>query len=350
MTTTKEHSRSNVLRTTVVPVLLLLCLLYGSLVNRQWQPEWDSALYIELSRSMVSGQGFSYLGHPETRFLPGFPLALSPILLLLGKHYLLMNILMIMCAAASIWLTYRLFLEFFSREYSALIAIMTSLSWFVVIQSTYIMTDVPYMALSLASLLLINRQLANEKRTWRFLFLPLTILIACFVRTVGLSLFMTFVALSLLVRKELPLYFKNTSLLFKVGLTWLIVLAPVALWQVRNSRLAMAKDSPLAVLEEFTDYGELMMRSMPYEPDSPRVNARLLLVRAVKNVSYYAAQADCIVLGQRIDTSLDTLRTRPKLVLACLGVLSVIITAGFIGQCVRERRVFDIYVVCYFSF
>lgn len=342
------RSFSDVLRKTVVPVLLLLCLLYGSLVNRQWQPEWDSAFYIELSRSMISGQGFTYLGHPETKFLPGFPLLLSPIILLFGKNYLLMNFLIILFAVASIWLTYRLFSEFFSREYSALIAIMTSLSWFVVNQSTFIMTDVPYMALSIASLLLINRRLVSQGSILRFLLLPLAILITCFVRMVGLSLFMTF--LVFLFRKNCSFHRKNNPVLFRIALTSLIVLTPVVVWQLRNSRAAIDKKEPSAVLEEFAPYSELQMRSMPYEPESPRIDARLLLLRAVKDVTYYAAQADCVVLGLRIDTSVDALRTDSKLVLALLGVLSLIIMAGFVQSFVRHRLVFDIYVIFYCGF
>jgi hypothetical protein len=344
------RSFSDVLRKTVVPVLLLLCLLYGSLVNRQWQPEWDSAFYIELSRSLVSGRGFTYLGHPETKFLPGFPLVLSPITLLFGKNYLLMNFLMILFAVASIWLTYRLFSEFFSREYSALIAIMTSLSWFVVKQSTFIMTDVPYMALSIASLLLINRRLVSQGSILRFLLLPLAILITCFVRMVGLSLFMAFLVFIFLFRKKFSLHHKNNPVLFRIALTSLIVLTPVVVWQLRNSRVAINKEEPLAVLEEFAPYSELQMRSNSYEPESPRIDARLRLLRAVKNVTYYAALADCVVLGLQIDTSVDALRIHSKLVVALLGVLSLIIVAGFVQSFVRHRRVFDIYVVFYLGF
>lgn len=299
---------------------------------------------------MISGQGFTYLGHPETKFLPGLPLVLSPIILLFGKNYLLMNFLMILFAVASIWLTYRLFSEFFSREYSALIAIMTALSWFVVDQSTFIMTDVPYMALSLASLLLINRRLVSQGSILRFLLLPLAILIACFVRTVGLSLFMAFLVFLFLFRKKFSFHRKNNPLLFRIALTSLIVLTPVVVWQLRSSRVAMDKENSLAVLDEFTDYSKLMMRSDPYDPESPRIDVRLLLLRAVKNVTYYAAQVDCVVLGLRIDTSVDALRTHSKLVLALLGVLSLIIVAGFVQSFVKHRRVFDIYVVFYLGF
>jgi hypothetical protein len=299
---------------------------------------------------MISGQGFTYLGHPETKFLPGFPLLLSPIILLFGKNYLLMNFLIILFAGASFWLTYRLFSEFFSKEYSALIAIMTSLSWFIVDQSTYIMTDVPYMALSLASLLLINRLLVNQGSILCFLLLPLAILITCFVRTVGLSLLMTFLVLPFVSRTNCSFHRKNNPVLFRLALTTLIVLTPVVVWQLRNSRVAIDKNEPLAVLEEFAPYSELQMRSMPFEPDSPRIDAKLLLLRAIKNITYYAAQTDCVVLGLRIDTSVDALRTHSKLVLALLGVLSLIIMAGFVQSVVSHRRVFDIYVVLYFPF
>jgi dolichyl-phosphate-mannose-protein mannosyltransferase len=344
---TRVRNCSDVLQKTIVPALLLICLLYGSLVNRHWQPEWDSAFYIELSRSMISGQGFSYLGHPETKFPPVFPLVLSPIMLLFGKNYLLMNFLMILFAATSIWLTYRLFSAFFSREYSALIAIMTSLSWFVVDQSTFIMTDVPYMTLSLASLLLMNGRVISQGSILRFLLLPVVILTACFVRTVGLSLIMTFLVFLFLSRKALSFQRANNPLLFRTALTLLIVLTPIVMWQVRSSRVAMDKSSPLASIDEFTDYSKLLMRSDPYDPESPRLDARLLLLRAVKNVTYYAAQADCIALGLRIDTSVDALRTHSKLVLALLGVVSLIIVAGFVRSFVRHRRVFDIYVIFY---
>src|SRR5262245_52687459 len=46
-------------------------------VDERWRPEWDSAIYMLVARSLAEGTGYIYLGKPFFLRPPGFAYALS---------------------------------------------------------------------------------------------------------------------------------------------------------------------------------------------------------------------------------------------------------------------------------
>ena len=73
-------------------LFVVIATLYIASVNQYWRPKWDSAFYIMLSKSILAGEGYSYLGYPSIKSPPGFPLLLCPIIGLWGNNFLIMNL------------------------------------------------------------------------------------------------------------------------------------------------------------------------------------------------------------------------------------------------------------------
>ena len=58
-----------------VGVWLIVAFLYLTGASWQWWPTKDSALYLNLARSLVRGEGYSINGTPNTIVTPGLPAA-----------------------------------------------------------------------------------------------------------------------------------------------------------------------------------------------------------------------------------------------------------------------------------
>jgi hypothetical protein len=43
-------------------LFLLILIVHVASLNRHWKPEWDSAYFFTLAKSIIEGKGFSYLG------------------------------------------------------------------------------------------------------------------------------------------------------------------------------------------------------------------------------------------------------------------------------------------------
>ncbi len=81
------HSRMRTPRLMRYPALwlaLLTAVVYAMGVVPYWKPTWDSAIYISLARALVEGNGYTYMGYPHTKYPPGFPLLMAPVVALAG--------------------------------------------------------------------------------------------------------------------------------------------------------------------------------------------------------------------------------------------------------------------------
>lgn len=323
-------------------VFSLICAIYFGLVNQYWNLEWDVAFYIELARSIVSGKGFTYLGYPQTKFLFGFPLMLSPIVWFWGNNYLLMNVLIVLCALGSIFATFWLFTQYFTRQYSMFIATLTALSYLTVKQSTYIMTDIPFMLFSLLAAALFTRFLRESKLYFTGILTALLMIISALLRMVGVSI----------VLGALTYLFLTKGVQFRIKkavFILVVVLTPIAAWQVRNNTLKVDPQDKLWQLEEFIPYGQLQLRKIHDEPASGRVTLIGMVQRIVKNGAYYAGHTFSIIVGRQFDTSIERLKKSPVSVLVLMSVIPIVVILGFFTSLCTRKYFFDFYVFFYIA-
>ncbi len=315
-------------------LLLLLALpviiVYLLLLSTNWKPTWDSATYIMLGKSLITGNGFKYMDIPHTKYPFMFPLMLSPIIGLFGRNFLLMRLLIVMMALGSIGLTFWLFRRNFDTWLGLGIMLMTAASYPLMYECTRILSDIPYMFLSLLSLILIGPYAREDRWSSRFGYISAALILASFfTRYIGLALFAGAVSYLLLdSRGSLPLRLK------KVALISIIFLIPASLWMVRGAVLRRISPPPPG-LREFLSYERELVVVDAGDPHSRTVRLDEFISRVKQNNQQYQDLAADIASGKNTDS-----RRRAQ-------VISAILLCGFIYCLIRRRTIFEYYVFFY---
>ncbi len=317
----------------VAVILVFIAVLYLCTLSIHWKFTMDSAMYITLGKSIATGQGFKYMGYPHIKYPFFLPLMLSPIILFFGYNFLLMRLLIVSMGVISVFLIYRWFRQSEGCFWAIVLMVLTGLAYPMVVECTRILSDLPYMCLSLLALVFI-RKYSTEQR-WFSLTACLAvvfILAAYFTRIVGLSLGVG-AAASLLFysgwRKNIALNGKKT--LF-VGL---IFVAAVSGWFFRNYIILTDSDRLTPVLREGVSYERELVIPSPSDPRPNRITWAQLAERVRENANYYEGLLRDIISGRRWDTRLSAI------------IISLMILSGFLWTAVRKRTVIEYYISIY---
>ena len=297
--------------------------LYACVVVPHWQPTWDSATYITLAKSLVSGDGYTYMGYDHTKYPPGFPLMLAPIVGVFGNSFLVMRCLVASCAVASIGVRYVLQRRAAGPWIAASAAAMTAASYALLFEATRILSDVPYMLVSLVALLAIERLRAEGSR--RLLVVATCLCVAAYlVRIVGFALALA-AALSLLCdapRRPLRRSARDAGIL--LGCAGLVVAA----WMGRN---ALARHQLPPTLREALSYERELVTSNASDPHSPAVGVQALRARLATNGRYYADMAARLLTSKR----------------SARKILALAVVAGWVVISLRRRTCVEWYFAGY---
>jgi hypothetical protein len=114
--------------------------------NAQWRIEPDSALYLTVGRNLANGQGYTYNGRPQELVFPGLPLLFAGIFKLFHTQSLLPAlIVMMLIGAATLGLTYRLFLLHCGRPTAVLITFGLGISRLFYRYNFELLSDMPFL-------------------------------------------------------------------------------------------------------------------------------------------------------------------------------------------------------------
>lgn len=272
-------------------VVSAAAILYACVVVPQWQPTWDSATYITVARSLVRGDGYSYMGYPHTKYPPGFPLLLTPVIALFGESFLLMRGLVAACAVASLGVAYALVKRAAGRWVAAAATAMAAGSYALLFEATRILSDVPYMLASLVALLALER--ARQERSWRRLALVAGLCVTAYlVRVVGVTLALA-AAISLVrdvPRVRFPVAARHAGVVLGA------VVVVVALWMGRN---ALVRDQLPPTLREALSYERELVAVNPSDPHTSTVAWQALRDRLRVNARYYTELTALLVTSNR---------------------------------------------------
>jgi hypothetical protein len=320
---------------------LLIVILYIASVSRHWKPEWDSAQFFCLAKSIIAGNGCSYMGHPYLKYPFGFPLLMSPLLWLFGPNFLAFNIMMAGIALLSLWVLYIHFGRLFSKEYAALIALLAGTSWLMMFFSGYIMSDMPYLLFSMLALLFTHQFLHSQLNAFRYgIAAALCLLAACFTRTAGITLIAAVVVATLL-HKSCP------SRLRQLLFLSLLILIPLSAWAVRNKLgSAYYKDPVWRQLQEFVTYKDLFLQERWDQPDS-RISLGGAVQRSLVNGVYYAGNTSMAILSKKVDADMSQVGTLPKSLLLLLIAPALVTAIGFLLNVTRRNDADGFYVLFY---
>ncbi len=257
------------------PALALACLAsLPFLVHPWYDATYDGSMYVSLARSLLAGEGYTYLGEPFQVRPPGFPVLLVPVLAVFGTSFVAWNAYVALWGVAAVLL-------FFAFERprlgaglagAAALALWLSPPWQTLCNQT--LSEMPATALLFATLLL-DRRWGRTGSAGRHLVLGLAIGLAAYVRTVNVLVAPAAIAARLL-RPRQPggpgaaerLGWRGVLLRQVLPLAAGVVLA-LAPWSVRNA----TTDFPVPPDQyPLHSYSAAMWHVDKGDPGSPRIS------------------------------------------------------------------------------
>jgi hypothetical protein len=102
---------------------------YIAAFNGQWRIQPDAALYLSLGRNLATGRGYTYLDQPNLLAYPGWPALIAGTFKIFGSSSLVMvNVLMLLIALATVMMVYRLFLLHSGRPTAVVMSVGVGLT------------------------------------------------------------------------------------------------------------------------------------------------------------------------------------------------------------------------------
>ncbi len=318
--------------------VVVLAVSLGFVVHPWFEPVRDASIYISTARSLLAGDGYSYLGVPFITRPPGFPLLIAPVIALFGTSFSALNLYVSLLGAVAavlffLWMRPRLgwppalataLLLWFNPGFRRL--------------SNEIMSDVPGLAAVLACLLV--ERWASRAPSWRReVVLGLAIGLAMQVRSLSVLLLPAIV----LSRLALGRFYGQKS--WRVERARLatgvaLVLATLAVtlpWAVRNRAVRPAP--PMDQVAVYS-YASAMWHQDFGDPDSPRLPWSRVLERVPKRAHEIAD-----ALGSRLRDGIPF--ARAKVVEAPPGAIAVaaFLLLGLTYGLVRSRGPAELFAV-----
>jgi len=155
------------------------------LVHPWYDPMIDASIYISTTRSMLAGDGYSYLGMPFHLRPPGFSLLLAPVLHIFGSSFLAMNMFVAGFGAASLVLLYMWSKPRLGAWLSLLACLVVGTNPVFVQLCNQVMSDVPGTFFVVLSLL-VARACERKPSLHMEILLGFCIAASAYVRVLGL--------------------------------------------------------------------------------------------------------------------------------------------------------------------
>lgn len=167
--------------------------------NGQWLIEPDGGLYLNLARNLASGRGYTYGGIRHETVYPGLPVALAGLYQIFGSQFILAaDVLIVLCALASLALVYRLILLAFDRPTAVLVTLGVAISHEFYQYSFEILTDMPFLMGVMAVLAgheaVFGPHKPSPARWWDWALLFAGLVVATTTRPTMIGLLMAWVA------------------------------------------------------------------------------------------------------------------------------------------------------------
>ncbi len=199
----------------------------------QLDPQVDSADYIVLGQALRAGLGMRYIHLPEAptpnRLPVGFPLLLAGIEWVAPNSVIARKVLVAACYVGAVILTFRLAAAYIAPRTAFLVTVLTALNPFVLGMARLVMSELPYLLVSLLALWLLERALEGPGQGSRGAWIGgvAALLVAPQLRTIGWSLLLALVVVLLLRRRYRTLTLVLVGCGLAVGLMILAGVRPI---------------------------------------------------------------------------------------------------------------------------
>jgi hypothetical protein len=310
-------------------------LIAAAFVVPWWERDFyfDSAVFGGLARSLLEGDGYRFMGLPHGKYPPGFPGLLAAVQAL-GLGVRGIHALIGASAVASVVLAYRLLSERHGRWFAFGAAGLTLLNHDFVAHMGLVLSDLPYLALSLATLVAARR--LQRDGSWRSALLTAALgVAAASVRSIGITLAPA-IALGLLTRRRAAGDAQPSprALLPQTALVCGAILLMVGGWLAYGEKINREAAEDLLVT---VPYHQELIRQDAVDESAGRLGMSQLLDRFRFNTRKYVE-----LTGDLLDGREHRTWVRPQL-------LSMIVLIGWAIAFWRRREIIDYYVIAYMA-
>jgi hypothetical protein len=296
----------------------------------------DNAHYILLAKAAAEGHGYTDIhipGHPpHTQYPPVLPFLLSPVFYLLGYNFVWMHLLMVLFGVATVYIVMKLFER--DMPFAVILALMVVTNRYVLFFMGEILTEVPYMFLSLAAVYLLGKYCEESSSKPYAVLVPLIVATAYLTRMVGVTIYAA--ALTVLLvkvygsRDEGRLYVKKLAFLGVLGIL------PLVIWSVRSSLYSEGTLTYLSIFSQ-ADY---------YDQERGPITFGFMLARLKGNIELYIG-----ALPGTLITFFDYFDRRkmvnPFLLKSFGFLIFITFSGGLFYRLYYKRSVKDFYVLFY---
>lgn len=317
-------------RSTWIAVLFLVVASLLSL-DRSLKLQPDSGMYITLAKSLAGGQGYREIflveSPPHAKYPPLLPLLLVPVVYLRGFDFVAMKLIMIALAGITLLLGFALFRDLADGRTAALVVLLTATSPAIVYYTQSVMTEIPYLFLSILAMVWVERCARRTGWTASGIALAAILLsLVCLTRMTGITLIAATVLYVLLDGAGTPLARLRTAI--AIGA---IAAIPVSLWLLYSASASAGEGIP------YVRHYSWSLGAVSSAPSGLEA-VRVLIVK-IRAALYAYGQHTGRIIVYWLPASL--LGNGIALILAAT------VFAGFIHRATRRRSVVEYYVVLY---
>lgn len=236
----------------------------------------DGSMYLSSARSLLAGEGYSFLGEPFTIRPPGMAVLLAPLLAWFGQDFRVLNLAVGASGVLAVALFFVLLRSRLGWRFALLGALLLWTNTGLRRSSTQLMSDVPGLA-ALLLVLVAERGCRRRPGLGRELWLGLLVAAASYLRTINVLLVPAIALARLLERARRPdgLSWRRTFLARVVPFAG-VALACLLPWSVRNALVAPPPPADQTFLHS---YGTGMWHEDPGDPSSRRLGPGEVLAR-----------------------------------------------------------------------
>ena len=153
----------------------------------------DNAAYLYLAESLATNQGYTdlYLAEPRpnTAYPPVLPLMLTPVVAAIGYDIPVLKFVVLTTGTVGLFFIFRLVQHECDRMAALWVTLLCATLPLHLSYATTVMSEVPYICMSMAALYYGLKYLDDDRRFGSNLILAATFLVlACFTRTIGIAL------------------------------------------------------------------------------------------------------------------------------------------------------------------
>lgn len=261
-------------------VLGALAVLYAATMRRSYFFDADTANYLGLAESLLAGDGYRFDGRAHTKFPPGIPLVMLPVLAIAGRDFVALHLAVVALSMAALAAAFAWWRSRGEETPWLLLALTAGSATWYEYSTGASLSEVPYALATLLALVTAERaSRAGGGSFARSVAFALLVAVAVVLRTSGVALLAAVAATALFRARRDGRDRRGLALALVVGA---LCLAAWSAWSAASRDPFFPDDPDGAATYAATYVDQLLLRD-PHHPDLGRASAADLALRVLAN-------------------------------------------------------------------